>query len=67
MLLPEKGPPLKHLRQKRHRAAAAVQDKHLSTGIIAKFGDNGKAVDGIVAGLVRVSVHGFSIGNPRCR
>ena len=42
MLLPEKGPPLKHLRQKRHRAAAAVQDKHLSTGIIVKFGDNEK-------------------------
>jgi hypothetical protein len=41
-LLPDKGPPLKHLRQKRHRMAAAVQDKHLSTGIIVKFGDNEK-------------------------
>jgi lipoprotein-anchoring transpeptidase ErfK/SrfK len=50
MLLPEKGPPLKHLRQKRHSAPAAVQDKHLRTGIIVKFGDNGETEDGIVAG-----------------
>jgi hypothetical protein len=30
-----------NLRQKRHRRPPALRDRHLSTGIIADFGDNG--------------------------
>jgi hypothetical protein len=37
----------KHLRQKRHNQPAAVQDKHLRSGIMADFDDNG--LNGIVA------------------
>jgi hypothetical protein len=38
-----------NLRQKRHNPAAAVQDKHLSAGIVAKLSDNADVVSGIVA------------------
>jgi lipoprotein-anchoring transpeptidase ErfK/SrfK len=55
MLMPKNPLPLKYLRQKRHRAPAAVQDGHLSTGIIVKFGDNEEAVDGVVADIISAS------------
>jgi hypothetical protein len=38
---------VKNLRQKRHRHRPALRDKHLSSGIMADFGDN--ALNGIVA------------------
>jgi hypothetical protein len=42
--------PLKHLRQKRHRQAAAVQDDDPSSGILVNFGDNVGSEGGVVAG-----------------
>jgi hypothetical protein len=42
-------PSLGTLRQKRHNLTAAVQDKHLSAGIVAKLSDNADIVSGIVA------------------
>jgi hypothetical protein len=36
-----------NLRQKRHSKRAATRNKHLSSGIMADFGDN--AINGIVA------------------
>ena len=38
-----------NLRQKRHNPTAAVQDRHLSAGIVAKLSDNADVVSGIVA------------------
>jgi hypothetical protein len=49
-LMPENALPLKHLRQKRHRKAPAVQDHHPGTGNIVKFGDNVGVEGGVVAG-----------------
>jgi lipoprotein-anchoring transpeptidase ErfK/SrfK len=57
--MPEKALSLKHLRQKRHRTPAAVQDSDLSTGIIVKSGDNERARDGVVAGLFRAPKAGL--------
>jgi hypothetical protein len=37
----------KNLRQKSHRMHSALRDSHLSSGIMADFGDN--AINGIVA------------------
>jgi hypothetical protein len=48
--LPENAQLLKHLRQKRHRRPAAVQDGHPSTGILVNFGDNVGSEGGVVAG-----------------
>jgi hypothetical protein len=50
MLLPENAQLLKHLRQKRHRRPAAVQDNHSSSGILVNFGDNVGSEGGVVAG-----------------
>jgi hypothetical protein len=44
---PKISPKPKHMQQKRHNRLAAVQDKHLSSGIMADIDDN--ALNGIVA------------------
>jgi hypothetical protein len=44
---PKKSQKSKNMRQKRHRNRPALRDKHLSSGIMADFGDN--ALNGIVA------------------
>ena len=46
-LCPKTGRNATDLRQKRHSGGPAARDKHLSTGIIANFGDND--FNGIVA------------------
>jgi hypothetical protein len=50
MLMPENARLLKHLRQKRHRRPAAVQDDNASSGILVNFGDNVGSEGGVVAG-----------------
>ena len=65
--IPNSSGPLEHLRQKRHRPAAAAPKGHLRAGIVGNFGDNVRVEDGIVADKrFRLDRVAFD-WNPKCR